>query len=241
MPNQLYKDSYFSIAQGEIGGHSVVHKFGLNPDVDTGGSETVWSAGGLYPWSSWATAATVQIPAVNGSDNGKTVVIEGLDGDYDAQTEEITVSSSGVVAGSKTWGRIYRAYVKGSSVNVGDILIQKSSVTVAQIDSGEAQTLMGIYTVPAGHTAYLISLDTSCQKNKGGQLRVYKRDNVESGAWRIQHTAEMFENTYRYDWLAPVKFTEKTDIDVVVENADTNNTRVSTNFTLILVENGTIG
>ena len=40
------------VARGQIPGHSVVHKFGANFDIDNNSEpETVWTAGGLYPWS----------------------------------------------------------------------------------------------------------------------------------------------------------------------------------------------
>ena len=37
---------------GIYDGLSVIHKFGYNPDIANGSvPETIWSAGGLYPWT----------------------------------------------------------------------------------------------------------------------------------------------------------------------------------------------
>ena len=41
----------------------------------------------------------------------------------------------------------------GSAANVGNIDIKVSTTVVARISAGNSQTLMGVYTVPAGYTA----------------------------------------------------------------------------------------
>ena len=71
---QLFKDSPLSIAQGEVSGHSLQHKFGAVPAMSQNQSGTIWDINDTdYPWSSFSTAGTLSVPAVNASDNGKSL------------------------------------------------------------------------------------------------------------------------------------------------------------------------
>src|SRR5210317_2094202 len=83
------------VAKGQFQDISHVHQIGAVPAMSQNTTGTVWDVNDtLYPWSSWATAGTLSIPAVNASDDGKTVTIVGLDENYVYQTESVTVSSS---------------------------------------------------------------------------------------------------------------------------------------------------
>jgi hypothetical protein len=233
-----FKDSPLSIAQGEVTGHSYVHKFGAVPQMSNNTTGTVWDVSDtVYPWASWATAGTVSIPAVNASDNGKTVAIVGLDASYNPQTENVVVSSTATVTSTKSFIRIYRAYlVNGSTNNVGNINIQKGGVTVARITAGKSQTLMAIYTVPAGYTAYLTQGTCTCQAGADATGNMYVRYGGDS-SFRVGHSFEVSGNggQYFYPFNIPIAIPEKSDIDVEV-SVRTNNARVTAAFDITLVK-----
>lgn len=233
-----FKDSPLSIAQGEVTGHSYVHKFGAVPQMSNNTTGTVWDVNDtVYPWASWATAGTVTIPAVNASDNGKTVAIVGLDASYNPQTENVVVSSAATVTSTKSFIRIYRAYlVNGSTNNVGNIDIQKGGVTVARITAGKSQTLMAIYTVPAGYTAYLTQGTCTCQAGADATGNMFVRYGGDS-SFRVGHSFEVSGNggQYFYPFNIPIAIPEKSDIDVEV-SVRTNNARVTAAFDITLVK-----
>ena len=234
---QLFKDSPFSIAQGEVSGHSGEHKFGAVAAMSTNTTGTIWDVNDTkYPWSSWDTAATIQFPACNASDDGKKVTVVGLDANYNLQTEEHTLDSDGVVASSSTWSRIYRAFVSEGAANVGDVLIQKSSVTVAKITAGYGQTLMAVYTVPNGYTAYMTQMGATVESGGDASVFVYSRLTGED-QFRIKHSFELANSQYTYKFGVPLKFTAKTDIDVQA-TMRTNNSRATATFDMILVQDG---
>jgi len=223
------------VARGQIPGHSVVHKFGANFDIDNNSEpETVWTAGGLYPWSALNTEQTLWLES-DDTDDESDVEIQGLDKDYNLLTETVTLTSEGAVDTQNKFKRVYRMVY--AEENAGVITARAGSDTgtiVAQIDEGYAQTLMAIYTVPAGYSAYILCGDFSVQKNKDAQLRFYQRPF--GGAFRIAHMSEVFENHYRYDFPIPLRMPEKTDLDIRADNVETNNTRVTSNFTMCLVK-----
>jgi len=234
----LLRDSYFSIAQGQVGGYSLVHVTGYNPDIDLAADETVWSAGGLYPWSLWNSARVVTVVSTSASDTG-SVVVSGLDANYNPAVEDINFNGTTSGTGSVQFKRVSSAVYKDSGANnVGTITLTANSTTVGVIEPSVGQTLNGIYTVPAGHTAYMLTGDFSVHKAKDAQIRFFVRPFGES--FRVVHIGEAYQNTYRYDFVVPVKLTEKTDVDIQATLVETNNTPVSTNFSMILVDNNAI-
>ena len=230
-------DFYLEVAKGNVAGHSFVHKFGANFSVDTNTDpETVWSAGGLYPWGSLTTAQTLYVLSTDAGDR-HNVEIQGLDANYEVQTETVTLTGTTAVTTTNTYLRVYRMI--STNGNNGDITARVTSASgtvVAQIDAGKSQTLMAVYTVPAGKTAYLTCGDFSIQKGKDAQVQFFQRQ-FGSNNFRVAHMAETFENYYRYDFTIPLPLPEKTDIEVRAGEVEFNNTRVTANFDLLLVDN----
>ena len=235
---QIYEHDRLAIAKGEVNGYSSEHKFGAVPAMSQNQTGTIWDVNDtIYPWSSWSTAGTVDIPAVNASDNGKKITIVGLDADYNAQSEEITVSSAGAVTSTNSYIRLFRAYVSEGISNVGVINVQKSAVTVLRINANKGQTLMAIYTVPSGYTAYLMQGTATCQGNADATGDMYVRYFGET-AFRIGHSFEFSGagGQYMYKFAVPRVIPEKSDIDVR-GTVRSNNARLTSAFDLILVQN----
>lgn len=225
---------YLDVARGAISNSKIVHKFGANFDIDQITTpETVWTAGGVYPWSALATAQTIYCISTSASDTA-VLTIEGLDANYNEQTETVTLTGITAVATSNTFIRVFRmTYEDGA--NVGTITARVTSGTgtvVAQIDIGYAQTLMSVYTVPAGHTAYMVTTDCTIDSRKDCQILMYHR--LFGKPFRIAHVAEATGH-YRYDFYAPLRVPEKTDIDIRVDNVSGNDSRVTANFDLVLI------
>lgn len=234
----LYEHDPLAIAKGEVNGYSSEQKFGAVPAMSQNQTGTIWDIEDtLYPWSSWSTAGTVDIPAVNASDNGKKITVLGLDADYNAQSEEITLSSAGAVTSTNSYIRLVRAYISEGTENVANIDIQKSSVTVLRINANKSQTLMAIYTVPAGYTAYLMQLTATCQGSADATGDMYIRYPNPS-AFRIRHSFEFTGagGQYMYKFAVPIMIPEKSDIDMR-GTVRSNNARLTSAFDMILVQN----
>lgn len=231
--NDVIKMPYglLGVSANQYDGLSVIHKFGFNPDINTNSDpESVWSAGGLYPWSSFDSASVLTIASTDASDSD-TLEISGLDSNFNLLTENVTINGTTNVTTNKAFKRVYRMRYLGDAQ--GDITAKISAVTVAQIDAGKNQTLMAVYTVPAGYEAYILAGDATVQKNKDAQIAFYVREHSKSFA--IAHMAEVYENSYRYDFVAPLRIPEKTDLDVRASEVENNNTRVTANFDILLV------
>jgi hypothetical protein len=224
------------VAKGQFDDISHAHPFGAVPAMSQNTTGTIWDVNDtVYPWASWATAGTLSIPAVNASDNGKTVTIVGLDGNYDMLTESVTVSSSVAVTTTAEFKRVNRAYVgNGSATNVGNINIQKGGVTVARITADNGQTAMAVYTVPAGYTGYILQGAASCQSGADATGNMFVRYFGEA-SFRVGHSFEVSGagGAYLYEFCIPVKIPEKSDIDIRA-SVRSNNARLTAAFDILL-------
>lgn len=239
---QLYypsEDLNLNIARGLVKGTSHVHKFGAVPAMSTNTTGTIWDVNDtLYPWSAFATPGVLTIPAVNAADDGDTVTVLGLDNNYDQIEETFTLSSSATVTGTKTFARVYRAYYYDNTTNTGNINIQRGGTTVARITAGKAQTLMAVYTIPAGYTGFLTQGTTSIQYGGDATVDMFVRYFGQT-SFRIGHTGEVAGTgmPYKYEFSVPIAIPEKSDIDVRTA-VRSNNARVTAAFDLILIKNG---
>lgn len=233
------EDTFLNIARGLVKGTSNIHKFGAVPAMSTNTTGTIWDVNDtVYPWATWATPGVLTIPAVNVADNGHKVVVYGLDSDYNLIEEEFTISSSVTVTGTKTFARVYRAFYYDNTTNVGNINIQRNGTTIARITAGKAQTLMSVYTIPAGYTGFLMQGTASIQYGGDATIDMFVR-YFEQSSFRIGHSGEVAGTgmPYHYSFAVPVSIPEKSDIDVRAA-VRSNNSRVTAAFDLILVKNG---
>jgi hypothetical protein len=109
-----YEPWELQVARNQIAFHKTVFKFGFNPDVDSS-QETIWDVGGIYAYPGSAVAMTVTSAAgTPATDNGVKVFIQGLDGDCNEVSEEVTLAGAGTATTTQTFFRVFRAYVSGS-------------------------------------------------------------------------------------------------------------------------------
>jgi len=227
------------VAANHYQGLSHVHKFGAVPAMSQNSTGTIWDVNDTaYPWSSFASAGTLSVPAVNASDNGKTIRIIGLNASYDLIQEVVTVSSAGATATTSSFIRVVEAFItNGSAINVADINVQKGGVTVMRITAGKAVSHAAIYTVPAGYTAYIMKGAASCQSGADATGDMYVRYFGEA-SFRVGHSFEFSGagGHYMYEFGIPLRIPEKSDIDVRA-SVRSNNARLTAAFDILLERN----
>ena len=226
----------YQIARGLLRGSSSIHKFGAVPQMSINTTGTCWDKNDtLYPWSALTSASVLTAQAVNASDDGKILTIEGLDSNYEPQTDTITLSSSGTASTTKQFLRVYRGYISTGANNVGVIDVRIGATTVLYINIGLAQTLMLVYTVPAGKELLLLKGACTSQAGADASGFFYVRFFGQT-AFRIQHTFEVSgSDGYDYKFEVPFRVPEKTDIDFRLTTRS-NNGRYTAAFDGVLVD-----
>ena len=238
--NYLWDEEFdLNVSRGKVRGASTIHKFGATPSQSINTTASVWDKGDtLYPWSAFDTAGVLVVAAVNASDNGKTLTVEGLDENFNLTSEDFTLSSSGTVTGTQTFKRVYRGFLTDGT-NVGQINVSRGGTQVLRIIADAGQTLMAVYTVPAGYTGYLYHGNASAQGTAHGTGYMYVRYNSTGNAFRVGHTFEVNGNggTYDYKFSFPQELPEKTDIDIRMVTGVSNNGRFTAAFDILLIKN----
>ena len=226
------------VVRNQIENHKTVFKFGFNPDVNSS-EETIWDVGGIYAYPSSAVAMTVTTDAgTPANDNGVKVIVFGLDEDYNEVNDEVTLAGAGTATTTQTFFRVFRAYVSGSQAPTGNLNITNGGTTYARITLNENQTLMAMWTVPAGYTGFLdhVNIATGTtnanqyvtaqivQRTQGGVFRVMMKQTLSSGG--------VADFLLRY----PIEISEKTDLEVRAESSGSNNL-ISANFSIVYIKN----
>jgi len=228
---------FIQVSRGLVDGHKRLFKFGHNPLIQDI-SETIWDAGGLYTYPSSAVAMTVTSGA-GATDNGVAITVQGLDGDYNEVSEEVTLASTGTATTTQTFLRVYRAFVSGSQAITANTTIANGGTTYAQINTDENQTLMALWTVPAGYTAYLLDTKITAfteQNNKVATINIYARR--ENGVFRTADKFDVFAAAITQNYKCPIPFPEKTDIEVrAVATSSNADLRVAAGLDIIYIAN----
>lgn len=223
------------VARGQIPGHHFRHILGEVPAMSQNQSGTIWDVNDTnYPWSAFAAAGTLSVARASTSDADKKVIIYGLDADYNEIVDEVVLAAASGNVTTKSFIRIHSARMNGTSTNVGAITITKGGTTVARILAGVGNTLMAIYTVPAGYTAYLTQGVMTIQNGGDATGTFYYR--VPGDRFIIGHRFEVASSEYHYAFTCPFAVPAKSDLDVRA-SVRTNNSIVTAAFDLILIQN----
>jgi hypothetical protein len=232
------------IASGQTINVSSIHKFGAVPSLSGGTTGTIWDVNDTkYPWSAFDNATTLQINTTTANDqvstldSGKSVTIIGLDSNFNEISETLTISGSTAGPSTNQYKRIYRAYTSADNLTRIKIKTTSTSTEVCRIGIGLAQTLMAIYTVPAGYTGYIDEGTCTIQAGGDATLNFYARYGG-TGAFRIGHSAEISGTggPYIKNFTIPLAFPEKSDLDVRA-TCRSNNSRITASFDIILIKN----
>ncbi len=242
-----------ALVAGQIGGLSVVHKFGANSSVGNGSTEDIWNAGSAY--TGWLTTAdTIRVGSGgNANDhstgtNARTITISGLDSNWAVATATLTLNGTGTSAASSSqFFRINRAYVETvgayGTTNAAAITIETSSgSTVAVIPAGLGQTEMSMYTIPANKTGYMTHLSCEVQAAQAMDIKMYQRQNAD--AFTAPMSAKRLVTEFRKVTVDVVRafdsyimFPAKTDLWLEAVNASGAASEVSVDYDLILADN----
>lgn len=232
------------LARGRITDVTEINKFGRNTDIDTT-EEDVWDAGGTYVWSS--TADITDIVSSNAGDTFE-IEVQGLDTDWNEIVQTKTLTGTTSVALDTPLLRVFRLKNVSGTTAAGVIQCGVGSTTTsfsaantrAQVSLGFEQTLMAIYTVPAGKTALLKRLWSNINKsNSSGGLDAIFWARSEGGVFRVQNTSGLIAagNSRDEKIYSPMPtYAEKTDLRISGIGS-TNNFDVSAGFDLYIADN----
>ena len=224
-----------------------IHKFGKNPDIDTGSvPENIWNGGGLYTGFDPTGAETLNIVSDSTDDDvlgigAQTILLEGLDANYDRITEILEMDGTTIVVSTKSYIRMNRAIIKtvgSSGYNVGSITVSQttSSDIMCVMPPQGNQTHIACYTIPRGLTGYLVKWSANIQGTGSNDADICLRMRLQGSGFTVQSLTSISESFLHFENLyAPIIIPEKSDVDLVVTRVSNNNTTIIGTFDIILI------
>lgn len=222
---------------------------GHNPAVPVASlPQDLIEPGGTYTFQTSAQSVEILSADANdksGDTGARTVLVQGLDGNYLEVEETATMNGATPVALTQKFLRINNMVVvtAGSSkANEGIITLRVAGAgaTMATMGAGDSILHAGIYTVPAKHTMFIMTITPGLSVATGGYAvcNIQVRDNNASAdapfiTRLILHIWGV--NTVISHFIQGFKVTEKTDIRYRISNLGTNNSIVSLFSTALLM------
>jgi hypothetical protein len=234
--------SGLAIAKGDVTGSTFVSKFGQNEAVGTAAYEDIWDGGGTYTYPVDSTAPITHIYST-GVDV-QPIEVQGLDVNGELVVQTKTLTGATVAALDTALWRVFRMKNTGSvDILTGSVVHASDagkSVSYAQIVNGNNQTLMALYTIPAGYTGYLVMGGASLvglNRSYSMDGHFYMRDF--GGVFKLKHTFGVNSNgtsTFQHEYKIPLPIAEKTDLRVRAVSSAAGGVLNAT-FDIVLVEN----
>lgn len=225
-----------NVAAGIVTTMANVHKFGAVVS-SSATYDTVWTEKGAYSFPTSASVVNIISSSSTDDDSAntgaETVVIQGLDGDYNEVEETLSTNGTNSVTGSQSFLRVHRAFVASGVTNVGDIDIRHGTTVVCQIAADMGQSQVAYYTIPAGKSGYLRSFAATMNKNQENSVRLFQRPF--DGVFRVASELNLYNSNMHTTYSIPIYFTEKTDLEVRTYTG--SNCTVSAMFDLLIVDN----
>lgn len=219
------------VAKGNIWDTKALNIFGFNRTVGTE-YETLWDDGGDYVYP--GSAVSMGVVSSSALDTMQ-VLINGLDANYEAISETVTLTGTTAVNTSAAFLRINGAIILSGS-NVGNISISNGGIKYGFIGAGIGTTQSSVYTVPAGHSIYLFRIDcTSGTVNPNKYLYLRNVSTNPSGR-TLKVTEATFSQSISFDRQVPFRIDEKNDFQFECKSSASEN-EVSIFVEAILVRN----
>ena len=207
-----------------------IDKFGYLP-VATSSFLTVWDGGTVYAYPS--SAVNMNVSSDESADNGIEITLQGLDANYNQITETVTLDdtdSAGAVETTNQFLRVFRAYNNSNTDLTGDVTIANGGTTYAKVLGTYQQTLMAVYTIPAGYRGYLVAANISVEKSQPVVAKLMTRR--QGGVLRASGIVSTFGVPFQRVWQIPPVLPEKTDIEIRAKAGAT--TSISAGFEILL-------
>jgi len=212
-------DFMTQVARGKVVGASQVNIFAYSENVKTT-YFTLWEETGTTQYAFPASAVVMTLASTSASDNTQaTVLIAGLDTNWDIQTETVTLNGTTNVNTTKSFRRINSMILTSpgtsQTTNIGVITAKNGGVTYAQINAGIGRNQAAIYSVPNGYTLYLYSINAFNGDASSGNFlnyRVKSTNNALTNPVTLTVLQTSWDTQYQVIRQNPFPYTQKTDV-----------------------------
>jgi hypothetical protein len=208
-------DEKLQVSRGLVRDTEVRNIFGFNGAIGTS-FIAAWENNVDYVYPN----TTLQMTAVssNTSDTGVTILISGLDENYNRKSNTITLNGTSAV-GIGEFFRINDVITLSGNAS-GDVTIANSGITYARVNAGTGKNQASIFTVPAGYEFYLYRIDAFCASASLNNRILFFRNFVRQPNGTILQVAQTsFLEQMNIQRRIPFRYAEKTDIQLQLRSS----------------------
>lgn len=208
------EDSFLNVSRGLVEDGEVRNIFGYQ-DIADSTFRVLWEFSAtdlLFP----SSAIQLTISSANASDDGKSLLIKGLDADWNYLQEVVTLVGAGDVVTTNSFLRINDLLLISGITNVGLITVQNSGKTekYAGIREEDGRNQASHFSVPANHCYYLYRIDAFSSDSSSAKPAIFRNvsvNNTNNGqTYNVARTT--FLGNMNIQRRFPFKYSEKTDI-----------------------------
>jgi len=211
-------DQNLQVSRGLIRGSVARNIFGYQTSVTTS-FIPAWEFASVYAYP--GSAITMTVTSASGSDDGKTLLILGLDENYTEISDVVTINGAGDINTNIPFFRINDVILTSGGTNVGLITIQNTGKTVnyAGIRAGDGRNQASIFTVPANKEFYLYRIDAFSNDSTASKPGLFRNFSQNSNGQQYNVARTTFFNQMNIQRRIPFKYSEKTDIQFQLQSA----------------------
>lgn len=222
-----FREFLYSIQRGQVIGYTYMTFHGFCTEASTTFFNTIWSAHAPSKYNFLAAAQVLQLSSTNANDTAagtgaRTVLIIGLDANYDQISEVVTLNGTTAVNTVNSYLRINRMDCQTYGTdrrNRGDIYLGSGVVTAGSnsiphgyIIRGSEISEVGVFTVPRGFSLLTFDLNSSVTAGKEISYRTLFRPSA-SDPFQFKTWTNIFEKNIGAFEITTSTFSEMTDID----------------------------
>jgi len=236
-----YEPFELQVSRGQIQGHRAIFRTAYSTAITSGQNYAIWNRAANYTFPS--VASTMTLSSSSAGDTTQSVLISGLDSNYAEISEVLTLNGQTPVTSTKSFFRVNDMLVVTDSP-VGNLYFGTGTVTAGVpanvygfIFSGDNSMMCATYTVPAGHTLYILGGSVNCSLQNQNKLISIKFNTTVAGVRYASATITSSGGFQHYPYTPPLAIPEKSDL---LDTATTTDTQVSTataNLSGILIKN----
>ena len=212
--NSFGPSANIPIADGQVEGWSVRNIFGT-----TGASTQIVTTEFRTPWelpSNYAfptAASTMSLVSSSASDTAVTVLILGLDANYNEISETHTLTGTTPITTNNSYFRINDMIIVAGNA-VGDVSLTVGANVYSRILAGTGRDQKAVYTVPGGYCFFLTRIDAFCTDANGGKAARFRNFLTSANGRQLRVADTTFFEHMPIMRQAPFKYDEKTDIQM---------------------------
>lgn len=160
------------------------------------------------------TAQAMTVTSANAADNGKLMLIKGLDESYNEITETVTLTGAGDIITTSLFFRINDIIMLTGITNVGLITVQNAAKTIKYggIRPNDGRNQASIFTVPAGKSFYLYRIDAYSSDTTAGKPALFRNFSQTKTGQQYNTARTSFLSNMNIVRRLPFKYSQCTDI-----------------------------